>query len=474
MPPPAVASIPLRPAFAVAHHEADRTTGIAAARGWFLFAIGSLVLAGLLSLMLVVGRLPVFAPLFTDPLFFKRALVVHVDLALVVWFQAGTAAFLAWALGRKVPRAVVAAAFALGAAGLACLVAGAAAPGAQPILANYVPVIDHPLFLAGLAGWFAAGGLFFGAALLAPAGNPRFPDGALVALKGAAAANLVAVATFAVAWSTTLAGLPPIAHYELVAWGGGHVLQVANVATMLGLWLLLLEKWSGRPVLSPAAARWLIVALVLPHASLPLLALGGTSAPAYAATATALMRWTIFPVVLVVLGLGLRHMGQGRMETGDRWFDRRLAGLAGSAALTLLGFVLGALIRGSSTLVPGHYHAAIGAVTLALMTAAYDLCGAVAPAGLPAGVLSRARLQVMLFGAGQAVFALGFALAGASGLGRKQYAAEQAVRTLGEYLGLGVMGLGGLVAVAGGILFLVLMGRGVAAWRARPATGFSP
>lgn len=468
-PATAVAPVPLRPSWAAASRaDVGFSTGQVAMRGWFLFAIGSLVLAGLLSLMLVIGRLPLFAPLFTDPLFFKRALVVHVDLALVVWFQAGTAAFLAWALGRAIPRAVVATAFGFGAGGLVCLVAGAAAPGAQPILANYVPVIDHPLFLAGLVGWFVGSGLFFGAALFAPAGDTRFPDGTLVALRGAAAANLVATATFAAAWSATISGLPPIAYYELVAWGGGHVLQVANVATMLGLWLLLLEKWSGRPVLSPAASRWLVVALVLPHASLPLLALGGTSAPVYTETATALMRWTIFPVVLVVLGLGLRHVWRSRGVFAN-WRDHRIAGLAGSAVLTLLGFVLGAMIRGSSTLVPGHYHAAIGAVTLALMTAAYDLGGVLSPAGLPARVLARARLQLTLFGTGQAVFALGFALAGAYGLGRKQYATEQHVRTLGEYLGLGVMGLGGLLAVAGGVLFLVLMGRGIAAWRTRPA-----
>ena len=51
----------------------------APAQGWFLLAVGSLVLAGLLSLLLVVGRLPFLGWLFTDPLFFKRALVVHVD-----------------------------------------------------------------------------------------------------------------------------------------------------------------------------------------------------------------------------------------------------------------------------------------------------------------------------------------------------------------------------------------------------------
>ena len=446
-----------------------RTLGAASggARRWFLFAVGSLVLAGLLSLTLVVGRLPFLGWLFTDPLFFKRALVVHVDLAMVVWFQAGTAAFLALALGKRIPPAINALAGALAATGILGLLAGAVMPGAQPILANYVPVIDHPVFIAGLVCWFAGTGLYFAGALTVPAdGESVLPDDALTALRASAAANLIALATFVAAWRTTLPDLPAIGYYELLAWGGGHVLQAANVAMMLGLWLFLLRRWSGRTVVSPGAIRWLLTALVLPHAVLPFLALGGTSTPAYTETATLLMRWTIFPVVLIVLGLGIRHVVRhyAVRPAGGDW---RLTGLAGSATLTVLGFILGAMIRGSSTLVPGHYHCAIGAVTLALMTAAYDFCAIVAPAGARAPALRWTRLQLLLFGGGQAVFGLGFALAGAYGLGRKQYGAEQHVRSLGEYFGLGIMGLGGLVAVAGGLLFLAVMLRCIGTWRHR-------
>ncbi|AOS43320.1 Cytochrome C and Quinol oxidase polypeptide I [Lacunisphaera limnophila] len=454
---------------ALANEPPDRVVGsrLAAtgARFWFLLAVGSLVLAGLLSLTLVVGRLPFMGWLFTDPLFFKRALVVHVDLAMVVWFQAGAATFLALALGAAIPRVGKVVAGALAFAGVIGLLAGAVMPGAQPVLANYVPVIDHPVFIGGLVCWFAGTGVFFAGALAAPAACPRIlPDDALVALRASALANLVALATFIAAWRTTLPGLPAIGYYELLAWGGGHVLQVANVAMMLGLWLMLLHRWSGHTVISPAAIRWLLAALVLPQGVLPLLALAGTSRPAYTETATQLMRWTIFPVVLIVLGLGLRHVGRhwAQRAAAGNW---RLVGLAGSATLTVLGFILGSLIRGSSTLVPGHYHCAIGAVTLALMTAAYDFCAATS-AGAPPAMRWR-RVQLLCFGCGQAVFGLGFALAGAYGLGRKQYGAEQHVRSVGEYLGLGVMGLGGLVAVAGGLLFLAVMLRCIGTWRHR-------
>jgi hypothetical protein len=470
MPPPV--AILTRPAVmmepAVPAAGPARTATVAAdtapARGWFLFAIGSLVLAGLLSLTLVVGRLPFLGWLFTDPLFFKRALVVHVDLAIVVWFQAGTLAFLGLALGPRLHRGVTAAAFALAAAGVVGLLVGAVMPGAQPVLSNYVPVIDHPVFFAGLVAWFVGAGLFFALALVTPArtdAKALTPD-AVIALRASAAANLLAIVTFAISWRTTPDAAPAV-FYELVFWGGGHILQAGNVAAMLALWLHLLHRWTGRAALPPAATAALVAALVLPQLVLPPLALGGTTATAYFSMATHLMRWTIFPVVTVVLGAAVAHVW--RCRAGLVWRDYRFAGLAGSATLTVLGFILGALIRSSTTLVPGHYHCAIGAVTIALMTAAYDFCATVSPAGSKPVAPRRARLQLLLFGGGQAVFGLGFALAGAYGLGRKQYGAEQHVRSLGEYLGLSVMGLGGLVAVASGILFLAFMLRRIGAWR---------
>src|SRR5262245_24473218 len=100
MPPAVVTSRPVTApraspdALALAASRWREQVARSVGRCWFAFAVGSLVLAGTLSLLLVVGRLPFLGAVFTDPLFFKRALVVHVDLALVIWFQAGTLAFL--------------------------------------------------------------------------------------------------------------------------------------------------------------------------------------------------------------------------------------------------------------------------------------------------------------------------------------------------------------------------------------------
>jgi cytochrome c oxidase subunit 1 len=113
------------------------------------------------------------------------------------------------------------------------------------------------------------------------------------------------------------------------------------------------------------------------------------------------------------------------------------------------------------------------------MTAAYLVCAAAARRGFAPVRAAAARRQLRLFGVGQAVFALGFALGGAYGLGRKAYAGEQHVRSAGEYAGLIVMGLGGLVATAAGVWFLGLVLREMRAWwpsraAAVPAAASSP
>jgi cytochrome c oxidase subunit 1 len=440
------------------------------ARRWFGLAVGSLVIAGLLSLSVVVGRLPGLAELIGDPLFFKRCLVVHVDLALVVWFYAllaGLAALRSVDTGR-----VGGFAFGLAVGGVGAMLVGALMRGAQPVLANYVPVIDHPLFLGGIAAFFVGVLLF----LLATLGNsaPAHAGGpasdAAAGLQAAAITVLLAGAT----WVSTRAALPDgldaWTRFEFSAWGAGHVLQVANAAAMLAVWLWLLARATGRPVLSAGAARIVFSLLVAPHFAMPLLTLRGALDPLYHSGATLLMRWGIFPVVLAVLALGVRHLRKHGISTRDALAPVARAGFVASAALTLLGIVLGACIRGSTTLVPAHYHASLGGVTVALMTAAYLVCDAIARGGLAAAVVRSARRQVTLFGVGQTVFALGFAIGGAYGLGRKAYAGEQHVRSAGELVGLGVMGVGGLVATAAGLWFLFLVLREMRGWWAHRAT----
>lgn len=434
-----------------------------------LLAIGSLLLAGCFSLFLIVGRMPIFSTWISDPQFFKRCLVLHVDLALIVWFFSFAAALYSLLPADRSSNATFRFGISASIGGVLAMVAGTMIPGSAPVLANYVPVIDNALYVGGVALFF--GGLLFcfvnerlfvrRTDAVRQAHNSAFEitADAAVALKATAIAYVIAVTTFVISWAATPRDLEARTFYELIFWGGGHVLQVANVAAMLAVWLVLLGSLLRQPVLKAQTARILFALLLLPHFAAPLLVWNGTIASLYRVGFTRLMQFGIAPVVLVTLWICLhrvwREYRSGKILKTELC-DLRFVGFAASAALTITGFCMGASIRNSNTMIPAHYHASIGAVTVAFMAITYLL---LKPIGFPLPV-NRIRKfipwQLALFGFGQVIFAIGFAFGGMHGLSRKAYGAEQHVRTLGELTGLLVMGIGGLIAVAGGLLFLFL------------------
>lgn len=442
-------------------------------RHWLGVAVGSLLLSGLLSFFLVVGRAPGLHHVFTDPDLFRRCLVVHVDLALIVWFGAFFAALFHLIPVRPGARRFSGLAPLVAAAGVLIMVMSAGISGAEPILANYVPVVDHPVFVVGLVA--------FGLGLVAgfrprrlgtrhevPQGILPVSGGVRVGLRIGALVVLATALTFAGSILATPTDLPARTYYELVAWGGGHTLQFVSVVGMVVVWMLLLEAATGRPVVGRLTAGLLFGLLALPALAGPALTLPGTDHAAYHAGFTELMRWGTWPMVLVFVGLGVRSVWTARREGHLAPNPLRVppvAAVATSACLALVGFVLGAMIRGPSTLIPAHYHASIGAVTVAYMAVTPTLLR-VAGMPLPVGRLSRAmRWQPVAFGTGQLVFAAGFGLAGAHGMARKTYASEQQIRSIGESIGLGVMGLGGVIAIVAGVVFLAALARAwMAAW----------
>jgi cytochrome c oxidase subunit 1 len=280
----------------------------AATRQWTALAVMSLVVAGLLSLAVVIGRIPVVSNWIGDPLFFKRCLVVHVDLALLTWFYT----FIAGAAGLRVPcHGSVAGRIAPVASGtgMALMLAGATVPGAMPVLSNYIPVIDHALFLGGLALFFAGVLLFFIHNLLT-APVPRagvLPEDAATGIMAAGVAVALAAATWVAARTGLPEGLDAWTRAEFSGWGAGHVLQVANVSAMLAVWLWLLCRATGRQVLTVKQSRVLFSVLLLPHFVMPLLTWRGTLNQLYVDGATTLMRWGIFPVVVAVMSMSRRN-----------------------------------------------------------------------------------------------------------------------------------------------------------------------
>ena len=124
--------------------------------------------------------------------------------------------------------------------------------------------------------------------------------------------------------------------------------------------------------------------------------------------------------------------------------------------------MIGLAINGSNVKIPAHYHGAIVGVTLAFMGLAYHL--------LPRMGFARPRgrlpvWQPAIYGCGQLLHIVGLVWSGGYGVQRKVAGSEQVLRSASETAGMGLMGIGGLLAVAGGILFIVIMLRAMLAKR---------
>ncbi|CAG1004462.1 hypothetical protein BURK1_03117 [Burkholderiales bacterium] len=437
--------------------------------GWLALGVASLAASGLLAVFLALARTPGVGRFLPAGDFFRTVLVAHVDLSVLVWFVsfAGTV----WSLN-STPRAL-----ALGRSALVLAIAGTAAIAvapfvdpAAPIMANYIPVIDGPVFLSGLAAFGAGSALLVVRGLFAsPLVGVRL-DGAGTLRFGVNAAIVAgAVALLAFAWSGAVVprSLEPRAYYELVFWGGGHVLQFAWTLLLLVAWLLLADASGVRVPVSPRVVALLFgIQLVAVFATtLVYLAYDVTSVEHHRLQ-TWLMRIggaLAIPVVAAAVVAGLaRRLRDGPVPVHARPL---LAALVVSIALFCTGGVIGFLIEGSDVRIPAHYHGAIVGVTIALMGLAYWLLprlGAAAP---------RAKLAVwqsLLYGAGQLMHISGLLWSGGYGVQRKVAGGEQVLRTTSEIAGMGLMGAGGLVAVIGGVLFVVVVALAV---RDRPRAG---
>lgn len=427
------------------------TPGAAAGRRhailWLALATCAVAVSGIFAVLIALARVPALGTLFPGPEFYRVALTLHVNLSQGVWFMAFAGVLWSLAAVRDPGGAGRLAWFAAtaGAAGMALSVS---VDPASPLMSNYVPVLDGPVFLAALA-LFGAGvaikslqGLRSGA----PLRLQEVADVQRLALRLAAAETLAVFALLLVAGVSLQGRLQGYPYFETLFWGGGHVWQFALVSLLMACWL----------ELAPAAARRLprrgLAALVVAGALpvLAALALPAIYPPDSAASAycyTWLMQWTSWEAPLL-LGAVLVWQSRGQAPAPAPGFGLSLL-------LFVAGLLLGSAINGQTTLVTAHYHGTIGAVTLGFMAASFVLLPrlGIEPPGKRA-----IRLQLGFYGYGILLMMAGLAGAGLMGAPRKtpgELALTWGVETFSRIC----LGVGGLLATIGILMFAVLLTR---------------
>ncbi len=427
-------------------------------RGWAALAIGSLALAGIMAVLIAVSRIPGIQAFGIWPLdFFAKGLVIHVIFSLVVWFLTVFALLVSMATFEIAGEEVRAGAL----GGIGALTAAAAYPllfltsfdhTSAASLNNYIPVIQHHAYYDGLVL------LTLGIAmpvlrllLNLPARWLEMPPLPL-AMTAGSFIYLIAMICFAIAGYLSWGGTLSKELNEILFWGGGHILQFLFCLLMLTGWFILARASLGESAIGRDSLR--IAALLLLAFTLPgpfLFRVFDMQSDTFRSAFRYLQFVMALPTLLVGVPL-LFGIAKAKEKGPLPWRDPGFIALALSLTLFAVGGLMGQVINGVDTRTPAHYHAVITAVSVAAVGLMLTYC-------LPA--LERTpensrwlRLQIWLYGGGQLFACIGLFLAGQNGAPRKTPTSLAAL-TEPAVIGMFLNGIGALIAVAGGVMFVV-------------------
>ncbi len=430
------------------------------AAAWLWLAIAALLASGVFSILLVAARTPFVQPWLPGADFFHVALVVHVDLSVLVWFAA-FAGVLWSAAGSERWLGMAWTAWGLALLGAVAMAAAPFLDPGAPVMANYVPVVDSGLFLWGLLMVGVAFGLAALRALAVPqkVGLSLDPEGALrFGLNTAAVAAAMALLALGGSWLAVSTALDARTYYELLFWGPGHVIQFCWSLVMMVAWLWLANLCGARVPLSPRVVVLLFGIGLLAVFITPLIYLAfDVASVEHQKLFTWQMRFggglAIVPIAIAVL-IGLLRADRAVGEPKSAELAACNNALWASVLLFSAGGLIGFLIKGSDVRIPAHYHGSIVGITLALMGLTYALLPRL---GFTRPLPRFAVWQPLLYGLGQFLHIAGLVWSGGYGVQRKVAGAEQVLRTTSEVAGMALMGIGGLIAVCGGLLFAIVV-----------------
>jgi hypothetical protein len=419
--------------------------------GWIIVAVASLGIAGLFAFLLALSRVPGIERVFPWPIgFFHKGLAIHVVFSFVVWFLAAFGALALLATDRLSRDPLRASGLGFAAVtgsflAMPLLFVPALLDRGDATLNNYVPVIIDPLYYAGLALLASSIACAALRLLLSVRITALRRDSIAATIVAAALVYLVALLCFALALRALMGA--PFSHdfNEALLWGGGHVLQFVNTMLLVAAWALLAGPFVGVP---PTGALALSTGLLL---------LGALSAPAFYVIFAPFSpdQTQAFTCLQYVLGPAAAITALALVSRTPHpwpWHDPGFLALALSMLLFAVGGSLGVFVDGTDTRTPAHYHGVIAGVTLAFFGVFFSRFLPIL--GKPLQNQRRQRLILHLFAWGQLAACIGLFLAGGHGAPRKVAGGAQGLFDAVQKLGMGLNGLGGLVAVIGGVLFV--------------------
>jgi len=361
---------------------------------------------------------------------------------------------------------------------------------ADVMMTSYLPLLAHPLFYLGIilvAVGTLTGVFNYFATLYVARRDKSYTGSVPIVTFGATAAAIIAVVTllhgavvmiptftYSMGWTAE----PDPVWYRLIWWGLGHQSQQVNVCAMVTVWYLLSNIVVGARPINETVCRSAFVLYILfinlasAHHLLVDPGVGATwkiwntSYAMYLAVLASMVHGFTVPAGVEV---AMREKGYTGGIFG--WVIalpwRNPAFSATALSVVIFGFLGGItgvtlgtqqinIIAHNTLRIPGHFHVTVvGGTTLAFMGLAYY----VIPLIFQRDFIFRgfARLQPWLFGIGITMLAFGMSFAGSMGVSRRSWDIDaQGVYGPAAHLWLGVLGMGGILAFTGLLVFVLL------------------
>ncbi|MCC8460438.1 MAG: cbb3-type cytochrome c oxidase subunit I [Candidatus Megaira endosymbiont of Carteria cerasiformis] len=452
---------------------------------WLKNGIWALALAGFYSIVLVILRTPQLSQIISDKSVFKSSLVIHVNLSVLAWLLSITC--IIWSYGsRRLYFSNIFSKLAL--AGIALMTISPLIGQSNPIMNNYVPILENVWFIIGLS-LFGSSILYFSILVFINSFHDfslkeeKYTAQILPVVKFTSSLMYIMVwGCFALSYKEVMAlsNIFPIEidyYYELLFWSGGHLLQFIYTQIVMFVWLVLAELWIGKRLIYYKVYSSLFIINFI----LSLFVFYGHLAyqmPEYEFTAffTKHMQYCggIAPTLLMAV-LIIEIFKFTRIKN-----NLTFAAIAFMASILVFfaGGLIGVLISGINLSIPAHYHGSIVGISIGFLGFAYIFCFRDSGFATPDQTLSKKlftfslslkqpiyggnslscyskwpNIQLIIITFGQLLHIAGLALAGGYGILRKNPDGEIA---LAAKFYMGMLGGGGLIAIIGGLMFVYI------------------
>lgn len=459
-------------------------------------AVVFLLVGGILALLIALTRWPAVQLLPAD--LFYRFVTAHGINMLVFWIVFFEVAGLYFGSAILLNARLVQPALAW--LGFALMLAGAIltnwivfAGKADVMFTAYVPMRADPLFYLGVI-LFAVGAivavlLFFGTVVVAKAEGrysgsvPLVTFGLLTAAIIALFTLLAGAITFVPTFLWSLGWFKDFdpGVYRVLFWAFGHPAQQVNLAAMVSVWYALTALTVGATPVNEKFSRsaFVLYILFINLGSMHhLLVDPGLSTPNRIFNTSYFMYLAVLGSMIhafsIPAGVEVAQRAKGYTKGLFEWLKRAPWGDPGfsAAALSFLifgflggtsGVIIGTMqpnLQAHNTLrVPGHFHATVVAgTTLAFMGLAYYIIPLIARRELVGK--GWAKVQPYLFAFGITLMVLGMNFSGMLGIPRRTWDISYAAAPLAvkfpdaAQVTLGVVGMGGVIAVLGLLIFV--------------------